>query len=173
MNQKGEKMFATSPDRFGFMIELTKKQLVDDPTNDTLKRLIDFYTECRQRDGVENPNDGGMEYDLRTSKNIIEKCKESKKYSQNLYAALCNNNFLKNDKEWGCGWRQAGGIVANLREEGDYIDWYCSGIGAGQDYEDEILGKINIKEGHASEGFITEEIKKDLENLGWNLIEKE
>jgi hypothetical protein len=171
MNLKGEKMLASSPDRFGFMIESTEKQLASDPDNESLKKLIEFYKECRVRD-IKSAN--GMEYDLRTSEKIIKKCKESKQYSQNLYAALCNNNFIKDGKEWGCSWRHSGGIISNLREEGDYIDWYCSGIGAGDEYEDEEFGKRIIKEGFVNEGVVTEEIKKDIGELEWEIvIEKE
>ena len=86
MNQKGEKMLASSPDRFGFMIEMTKKQLESDPDNETLKKLIEFYKECRTRDGNKDEIKG-MEYELRSSENIINKCKESDQYSQKLYAA--------------------------------------------------------------------------------------
>lgn len=163
-------MLASSQDRFKFMIEATEKQLKLDPSNETLKKLIEFYKECRARDG-DAKNIDGMEYDLRTSEKIIKKCKESKLYSQNLYAALCNNHFIKDGKEWDCSWRHAGGIIANLREEGDYTDWYCSGIGAGDEYEyeDEEFGKRIIKEGFANEGIITEEIKKDIGELGWEI----
>jgi hypothetical protein len=148
-------MFAKSPDRFGFMIENTKKQLEKDPSNETLKKLIKFYEECRERDGFEEAKENDLEYDLRTSEFIINKCKNSEKYSQNLYAALCNNDFIKNDKEWHCSWRHAGGVIANLKEEGDYIDWYCSGMAE--------------KEGYCSEGQVAEEIRIDLLNLGWEI----
>ena len=38
-----------------------------------------------------------MEYDLRTTDWILEKVRKSKSYSQNLYAAMCNNDFQRND----------------------------------------------------------------------------
>lgn len=154
-------MFAKSPDRFSFMIEKTKEQLIKDPNNENLDRLIKFYEECKERDASLDPKVGDMEYDLRTCENIINKCKNSEKYSQNLYAALCNNIFKKEGKEWSCSWRHAGGIVANLREQGDYIDWYCSGIG-----NEEKNCKIDFVE----EGFVIDEINSDLTNLGWTLI---
>lgn len=161
-------MLATSPDRFGFMIEMTKKQLESDPDNETLKKLIEFYKECRIRDGIADEIKG-MEYELRSSEKIVKKCKESIQYSQNLYAALCNNNFIKNDEKWSCSWRHSGGIIANLREEGDYIDWYCSGMGDGGDYEDENGVFSQVKKGNVSEGFVTEEIRKDIGELGWEV----
>lgn len=55
-----------------------------------------------------------LEYDLFKTDWIVSKCKNSK-YAQNLYAALCNNRFFKNDEEWTCSWRHSGGIVAELR----------------------------------------------------------
>lgn len=149
-------MFATSPDRFSFMLNKAKKQLINEPNNENLHKLISFYEECKEKDGKLDPKNINMENDLRTNENIINKCKNSKEYSQNLYAALCNNSFIKNEQKWSCSWRHAGGVVANLREEGDYIDWYCSGL-----FEDKNF---------VEEGFVTDEIKADLTNLGWTLF---
>lgn len=107
-----------------------------------------------------------LEYDLFKTDWIVSKCKNSK-YAQNLYAALCNNRFIKNDTEWTCSWRHSGGIVAELRntfiddltKQEDYIDWYCSGM-------------VN-KVGYVTEGFVTPEITNDLLNLGWYIQEYE
>ena len=95
-----------------------------------------------------------LEQDLINNERIVTKCKTSDIYSQNLYAAMCNNRFFYGDKEWTCTWRMAGGIVADIRNYGEeYIDWYCSGIG--------------VKEGDVGEGFVTDEIKLDLMMMGW------
>jgi hypothetical protein len=95
-----------------------------------------------------------LEKDLFDNKNIVEKCKHSKVYSQNLYAALCNNRFFYGENEWTCSWRMSGGIVADLRDCGeDYIDYYCSGMS-------------NL-DGFVSEGFATDEIRLDLAKIGW------
>lgn len=107
-----------------------------------------------------------MEYDLRSTPWILEKVRSSEKYAQNLYAALCNNDFQKRDvmpilqnKTWGCSWRYAGGILADMREEGDYMDWYCSGI------RDSYSG------GYVAESVVTPEIEDDLLKLGWNVVD--
>ena len=100
-----------------------------------------------------------LEHDLIKSDYITDKCANSTSYSQNLYAAMCNNLFYKNDEEWSCSWRYAGGVVADIRDIGeDYIDWYCSGIGSGH-------------EGYVGEGFVTDEIRSDLLELGWTIKE--
>lgn len=116
-----------------------------------------------------------MEYDLRSTEWILEKVRKSDEYAQNLYAAICNNNFTKNDvwpilKEeiWGASWRYAGGIIADMRQEGDYIDWYCSGIGGGLGNGDE-----DGTRGYVAEGVVTDEIRKDLLKLGWIVRENE
>jgi len=116
-----------------------------------------------------------MEYDLRSTKWICDKVKASENYAQNLYAAMCNMQFIKLDtmpilknQRWSCSWRHAGGIVADMREEGDYIDWYCSGIGSGLGNGDEDGSK-----GYVPEGQVTEEIELDLKKLGWVPIEWE
>jgi hypothetical protein len=96
-----------------------------------------------------------LEYDLRSNPEILNKARNSEVYSQNLYAALCNNRFFYGDNEWTCSWRHAGGIVADILQTGDYIDWYCSGM----------ADKI----GYVSEGFVTDEIKLDLIKMGWTV----
>lgn len=108
-----------------------------------------------------------LEYDLRTTDWILEKARNSERYSQNLYAAICNNSFQKRDvlpilKDQYCSysWRYAGGIIADMRQEGDYIDWYCSGI------RDQSVDES----GFVSESVVTEEIEADLFKLGWNVI---
>ncbi len=86
-----------------------------------------------------------LEFDLFKTQWIAEKCKDIY-YATDLYGALCNNRFFKNDEEWTCSWRQAGGIVADLRNIGEeYIDFYCSG----------------------NESIVTTEVANDLLNLGW------
>jgi len=114
-----------------------------------------------------------LEYDLRTTDWILEKVRNSKTYAQNLYAAMCNNDFQKRDvmpilKDELCSysWRYAGGIIADMRQEGDYIDWYCSGIGEGLGN-----GDVDRKQGYVSESMVTEEIESDLLRLGWNVIQ--
>lgn len=111
-----------------------------------------------------------LEWDLRSTQWICDSAKSTKTYAQNLYAALCNNDFQKNEvwprlenKTWGCSWRHAGGIVAHMREEGDYIDWYCSGIQGEPDNDWVDLG-------HVPEGTVTDQIREDLFRLGWLVV---
>jgi hypothetical protein len=100
-----------------------------------------------------------LEYDLLKTDWIVQKCKGSLIYSQNLYAALCNNTFCYGDDEWGCSWRMSGGIVADIRDCGEtYIDWYCSGMSDKNDF--------------VGESFITDEIRLDLLKIGWTIKEE-
>ena len=73
------------------------------------------------------------------------------------------------DKRWSASWRSAGGIVAHMVEKGDYIDWYCSGIGGlNQEYDNkETNEQWQQRTGYVPEGVITEEIEADLLKLGW------
>jgi hypothetical protein len=103
-----------------------------------------------------------LEKQLADSLTISSKVKSSEVYAQNLYAAFCNMQWRKeSDLSQGLfavTWRTAGGIVANLRGNGgSYSDWYCSGIGP------KLEGKV-------PEGTVTDEIKQDLLELGWQPI---
>ncbi len=111
-----------------------------------------------------------MEKDMRNSAMIREKVKNDR-YAQNLYAAMCNMQWQKTemwpvlkDELWSCSWRSSGSIVAGLREEGDYLDWYCSGI-IGGDWGD----GDKIPE-YVPESIVTDEIKADLGSLGWHPV---
>ena len=126
-----------------------------------------------------------MEYDLRSTDWILAKVRASEGYAQNLYAAMCNREFQKNevwpllkDQHWGCSWRYAGGIVADMRGEGDYIDWYCSGIRGGVSEEDlaSMTAEQQAKHQYYEENFVgesvvTDEIRQDLLKLGWIVID--
>lgn len=170
-----------SPQRMTFQSESYKKKLSDpDPEQRAnAQAMMELYAQWKADADVQELDPewqkNNMEYDLRTCDWMLTKVRANKTYAQNLYAALCNNDFVKNDvwpilkdQRWSCSWRYAGGIVANMREEGDYIDWYCSGIGdgLGNGDADRLLG-------YASEGEVTDEIKADLLRLGWIVIDQE
>ena len=112
--------------------------------------------------------DHNLEEDIRACDWMLKKVQDSETYAQNLYAAMCNNVFQRNevwprlrDEYWSCSWRSAGGIVADLRGQGDYIDWYCSGIfGAGE---------TDSFQGYVSESTVTDEIRQDLFAIGWTV----
>lgn len=129
--------------------------------------LWDTNKELREQDKKWRYNN--LEYDLRSCDWICDKAKASRSYAQNLYAAMCNNAFQKNElwlilKEdmWSCTWRYAGGIIADMIEQGDYIDWYCSGIKGEDDPNDAYVG----------ESVVTVEIENDLAKLGWSVVDK-
>lgn len=111
-----------------------------------------------------------LEKDLTSSEWIREKVKDDV-YTQHLYAALCNNEFVKNEilpilreEFWGCSWRYAGELVANLRGDGDYLEWYCSGNPA--DWDSTLTSRYYVRE-----GTVTDEIRNDLRILGWIVLD--
>jgi hypothetical protein len=171
-----------SPKRHTFQSEQYVKRCEEkgeEPSED----YLNIYKSAQQRDeeNLANPEwqKDNLEYDLRTTEWILEKVRNRDSYAQNLYAAMCNNDFQRSemwpiltDKLWHCSWRYAGGIVADMRQEGDYIDWYCSGIGGGiADYEgQETTEEWRSRTGYVPESTVTEEIEQDLARLGWIVI---
>lgn len=123
-----------------------------------------------------------MEYDLLTTDWILEKVRASDSYAQNLYAAMCNRDFQKldvmpvlKDERWSRSWRSAGGIIADMQQKGDYIDWYCSGMGGlNREFEGEETDKQwQARTGYVSESVVTDEIRNDLKQLGWIVLDQE
>jgi len=118
-----------------------------------------------------NTVDYDLEQDIRTCAWMMQKVRDRENYAQNLYAAMCNNVFQRNevwprlkDEYWSCSWRSAGGLIARLRNSGDYMNWYCSGIGGGLGNGDET----GIK-GYVPESEVTDEIRQDLFAIGWTV----
>lgn len=112
--------------------------------------------------------DHNLEEDIRACAWMLKKVQDSETYAQNLYAAMCNNVFQRNevwprlkDEYWSCSWRSAGGIIAELRGQGDYIDWYCSGIFG--------VGENDSFQGYVGESTVTDEIRQDLFAIGWTV----
>jgi hypothetical protein len=54
-----------------------------------------------------------------------------------------------------------------MREQGDYIDWYCSGIRSGTSLDDDVLEQIDPGADFVPEGCVTDEIREDFFKLGW------
>jgi hypothetical protein len=157
-----------SPDRHSFQKEGYVKRMTEkgEPVNED---YVDYFQKIIEdhRHKFDDPEShkNNLEYDLVTTDWILEKVRADEAYAQNLYAAMCNNGFIKLElipvlkgEEWSCSWRYAGGIVADMRQEGDYIDWYCSGIRHDDDTE---------RDKYVGEGCITDEIRTDLQRLGW------
>jgi hypothetical protein len=172
-----------SPDRMTFQQERSEKKL-EDPAITEEERVnaqayvdmwADWRAEADLRELTPEWQENNMEYDLRTCELMLNKVRSSDTYAQNLYAAICNRQFQKldvmpvlKDERWSASWRSAGGIIANMREEGDYIDWYCSGIGDGLGNGD----TTGVK-GYVSESVVTDEIREDLKQLGWIVLDIE
>jgi hypothetical protein len=171
------KKVAGSPERHTFQKEGYIKRCEekgDEPNPD----YVAMYETWREQD-EENLVDpkwqkNNMEYDLRASKELCDKVKESDNYAQNLYAAMCNMDWQSREfwqelkgETWSCSWRHAGGIIADMQEKGDYIDWYCSGIGNAE-LGNGLTGADGT--GYVPEGVVTEEIELDLNKLGWRPV---
>ena len=182
-------MISKSPERHTFQAEMYLNRCEEkgeEPSED----YLNIYKSAKQQDeeNIANPDwqKDNMEYDLRSTQWIIDKAKDDA-YAQNLYAAMCNNDFTKNDvwpilteKRWSCSWRHAGGIIADMQEKGDYIDWYCSGIRDSKILDDDEFRALTKEQQEAyiqgkksvPESCVTDEIREDLLKLGWIVIDE-
>ena len=160
-----------SPERHTFQLESAKRRAAESG-KEVPEHWVKNMTSAREQDQANMADPAwaeyNLEYDLRTTDWILDKVRASDIYAQNLYAAMCNNDFQRLEvypilvnQVWSCSWRHAGGIVADMRESGDYIDWYCSGI---FDEGQHTSGKV-------AESEVTAEIESDLQRLGWLVIQ--
>lgn len=98
-----------------------------------------------------------MEQDIFDADWLRQKIRENTDYAQSFYAGLCNNLFHKIDAEdaavYSFSWRHSGSVVAQMRKQGDYLDWYCSGLVADA----------------TPEGVITPDVLADIEKIGWEV----
>jgi hypothetical protein len=102
--------------------------------------------------GQAEPKPAALEHDLGAS-DRIRALVRSDLFAALLFGAVCNTQWkhTASGVEWSCSWRSADGIVAALRGEGDYLDWYCS----------------------SGEGLVDEQVLAEIPALGWELVEAE
>ena len=184
-------MISSSPERHTFQLEGAKKRAAEDG-KEVPEFYENFWKTAKEQDeaNIVNPEwqKDNMEYDLRSTQWIIDKVKADEVYAQHLYAAMCNNSFTKNDvwpiltdKRWSCSWRHAGGIIADMQEKGDYIDWYCSGIRDSKILDDDEFRALTKEQQESyiqgkkfvPESCVTDEIREDLLKLGWIVVDEE
>jgi hypothetical protein len=182
-----------SPQRGQFTIDnIIKRVEQGDKSAENAESEIEyiksFHDSRREQEAQPEWRENNMEYDLRSTPWICDKVKASEVYAQNLYAAMCNNDFQRNDmmpilkgQTWGCSWRYAGGIVADMCEQGDYIDYYCSGIRDSTPLDDEAYNALTKEQQEyylqsklfVSESVVTDEIRSDLKKLGWLVLDED
>jgi hypothetical protein len=171
-----------SPDRHSFQKEgyVRRQEEAGEPLDEDYLDLFDKMIDEHEHK-FDDPSSrvNNMEYHLLTTDWILEKVQASDSYAQNLYAAMCNRDFQKldiipilKDQKWSCSWRYAGGIIADMRQKGDYIDWYCSGMGGlNLEYDgEETNEQWQARTGYVPESVVTEEIQIDLKRLGWIVV---
>ena len=192
MSDNSEKNVSKSPERHTFQKEgyVRRQEEKGEPLNDDYLNFFEKIISDHDRK-FEDPESriNNLEYDLLTTDWILEKVRADEAYAQNLYAAMCNNGFIKMDvipilkqEEWGASWRYAGGIIADMRQEGDYIDWYCSGIRESISEDDETFQSwtkeqqeqyLYVKNNFVSESVVTDEVRADLDRLGWVVLDND
>jgi hypothetical protein len=184
-------MISSSPERHTFQLEGAKKRAEEDG-KELPEIYINIWKTAKEQDeaNIVDPEwqKDNMEYDLRSTQWMIDKVKNDDVYAQHLYASMCNNDFTKNEvwpilteKKWSCSWRHAGGIIADMQQKGDYIDWYCSGIRDNKILDDDEYQALtkeqqeNYIQGKkfVPESCVTDEIREDLLKLGWIVVEDE
>ena len=171
-----------SPERHTFQKQgyIDRQTEKGEPVNEDYLEMFEKILE-REEHKFDEPESrvDNLEWDLRTTEWILAKARASDSYAQNIYAALCNTEWQRldvfpilKDQRWSCSWRYAGGIVADMLEKGDYIDWYCSGMGGlNQEYDaKETNEEWQKRTGYVPESVVTDEIRADFQKLGWILV---
>jgi hypothetical protein len=185
-------MMSSSPDRGTFQAEAAVRRAEQGETSvDNAEAMAEIFKTANQlrQEREQDPEwqKNNMEYDMRTADWMVAKARASEAYAQNLYAAMCNQDFQKNDvwpvlknQTWSASWRYAGGIVADMRGRGDYMDWYCSGIRS--EISESELAEMTAEQqqryhwyekNFVSESVVTDEIRADLLKLGWLVVDAE
>ena len=184
-------MMSSSPDRGTFQARAAQQRAEEGETSaDNADAMAEIFKTANQLrlEREQNPEwqKNNMEYDMRTADWMVAKVRASEAYAQNLYAAMCNRDFQRNDvwpllknETWSASWRSAGGIVADMRGEGDYMDWYCSGI-QGELSAEELAAMTTeqqqrhhwYKQNFVGESVVTDEIREDLFKLGWIVLDE-
>ena len=183
-------MISKSPERNTFQRDAYVKRCEEqgEPVD---PKMVEFYEgfndEQADREADPEWQKANMEYDMRTCDWLLEKVRTDDLYAQNLYAALCNNEFqqleawpILKGETWSCSWRYAGGIIADMQQKGDYIDWYCSGIKGPTVSAEEfaMMGEDQqadwkMSQGFVSEGLVTDDVREDLQRLGWTVLDND
>lgn len=147
-------------------------QLTLAQAEDILQRAEQQYQQQRQQQLSQGLPTHQMDLDMALTPWLVDKVRASDAYAQNLYAAMCNRVWqeqavwpILKDEYWSCSWRSAGGIVADLRGSGDYMNWYCSGM-ADADHLEAWQAR-----GFVGESEITDEIRADLARIGWRPVD--
>lgn len=181
---------SSSPERYSFQLKNAQKRAEQDPDNpdllDQIDQMAEIFRESRKEKKLREQDPewqkNNLEYQLRSTSWILEKVRGCNHYAQNLYAAMCNNDFFKTTLDhtpenvtqiltqglprWSCSWRYAGGIIADMQGTGDYIDWYCSGIRDPDRDNQPVNGRRFV-----AESVVTDEIREDILRLGWRIIQ--
>ncbi len=165
-------MISKSPERHTFQRDAYIKRC-EENGKEPDPSIVEMYNNWAKDDEYENRPENDLEYDLRSTDWILEKARTRDEYAQHIYAAMCNMRWQRldilpilKDEFWSCSWRSAGGIVANMLQKGDYIDWYCSGMGGLADYNTDPK-EWTERTKYVPEGTVTEEIREDFQKLGW------
>lgn len=174
-----------SPERFSFQKGgyVKRQEEAGEPVSeaylDMFENILNAHEHKFDEPASRNNN---MEYDLLTTDWMLDKVRTNNSYAQNLYAAMCNRQFQKLDvmpvlknERWSCSWRYAGGIIADMQQKGDYIDWYCSGMGGlNREFEgEETNEQWQARTHYVPESAVTDQIRNDLKQLGWIVLDQE
>ena len=174
-------MVSKSPERHTFQVDEAKRR-AEEKGEEVPEAYVKMWMSAKEQDeaNLVDPEwqHNNLEYDLRSTEWILAKARASDSYAQNIYAAMCNMRWQRldafpilKDEYWSCSWRSAGGIVADMLEQGDYIDWYCSGMGGlDGDYDPaggETFEQWQTRTKYVPEGTVSDEILADFKVLGW------
>lgn len=101
--------------------------------------------------GSESMNDTSLSNEADFERDLADAVKPfimDDDFAKQVWGALANVDWyhMRDKKEYSCSFRYAGGLIAEIRGEGNYMDWYCS----------------------APDGVVSDKIHRLMKKRGWS-----
>lgn len=130
--RRSPKVFALSEDGSGIAAEPKAEQMDNVPSDKPSQATIGQSPAAEVSKKIEKVSSrcfrDRKRFELTVDRVLGDRIRSDSSAAQAMWSALANIEWSHYDgAEASYGLREAGTMVAWIREEGDYLDWYCSG----------------------------------------------